>query len=217
MPEHPLVQRVYDGLGPWARADESGDLLTYVRALVEPLAIVEDVVRDTDTHAGWGTLLDLDAAPSWALPWLSQFVGVSIIAGLSDTAQRNRIRAAAGFRRGTPAAIIAAAQQHLTGDKIVELYEREGGPWSFRLRTYASETPDPAKVLAAVKAVKPAGLVLVYELQEGIEIDDLVGDLGGLAGSVDSYGSTTPVSGGGGTPEETGLGFGSLGESPLGD
>ena len=193
MPEHILVQEVFDNLGPWARADESGELLAFVRALVEPLAFVDDVVRDTDEYVGWGTLMDVDVAPVWALPWLAQFVGVSYVYGESEASQRIRIKEASGFHRGTPAAIIGAARQHLTGTRRVELYERDGSPWVFRVRTYTSETPDPAKVQAAVLALKPAGLVFNYELQAGIEINGLVGTIDGLVGTIDSYSNVVPV------------------------
>lgn len=192
MPEHKLVQKVYDSLGPWARADESGDLLDYVRALITPLTTVDDLVRDTDTHVGWGSLMDVDVAPSWILSWLAQFVGVSTIAGLSDADQRTRIKDTAGFRRGTPAAIILAAQQHLTGGRRVELYERDGGIWVFRLRTYLTETPDSALVRAAVEALKPAGLVLNYEVQAGIEIDGLTGTIDAQVGTIADYSSVVP-------------------------
>lgn len=193
MPEHVLVQQVYDSLGPWARADESEDLLAFVRALVEPLAVVDDVARDSDTHVGWGTLMDVDVAPDWALSWLAQFVGVTPIQGLSEESQRIRIKEASGFQRGTPAAIIGAARQYLTGDRRVDLFERDGSPWVFRVRTYLSETPDPAKVQAAVEAIKPAGLVFTYEVQEGVETDALVGTIDGLVGTIDSYSDVTPI------------------------
>lgn len=192
MPEHPLVQQTYDSLGPWARADESGDLLAYIRSLMEPLTSVDDVVRDTDDHVGWGTLMDVDVAPSWALPWLAQFVGVTHARGLDDTSQRIRIKEASGFQRGTPAAIIGAAKQHLTGTRRVELFEREGSAWNFRVRTYQSETPNPQKVIDAVNAVKPAGLVFTFEVQAGVEVDALTGTIDSQPNTVDDYSNVNP-------------------------
>lgn len=221
MPEHPLVAQAYRNLGPWARADQNGHLLALLKAVLDPLLEIDDVAREGSTfgvetltlggitlgfgsdtlgigypgkpYLGWGSLLDVDAAPEWALPWLAQFVGVQTIQDLDGVTQRLRIKGVAGFHRGTPASIIEAARQYLTGTRNVELYEREGSPWVFRLRTYVTETPDPAKVQAAVEAIKPAGVVFIYELQEGIEVDDLTGTVDGLAGTIDSYISTTPV------------------------
>lgn len=148
---------------------------------------------ETGTYLGWGALLDVDVAPEWALPWLGQFVGVRTIDSLDVETQRLRIKEVSGFHRGTPASIIAAARQYLTGNRNVELYERDGSTWRFRLRTYTAETPYPDKVRAAVEAVKPAGVVFVYELQNGIDIDHLVGTIDGLPGTISSYSSTTPA------------------------
>ena len=192
MPEHAVVQKAYQALGPWARADTNQQLLAYLRVLLDPLLDVDDIVRDTDTHVGWGVLMDVDAAPEWVLPWLAQFVGVTTLPGLSAPSQRLRIKKAAGFSRGTPAAIKAAAQQFLTGTKTVELYERDGGIWRFRLRTYLSETPDSQKVYDAVLALKPAGVVLAYEVQNGIEINGLTGTIDSLVGTIASYNNSVP-------------------------
>ena len=186
MPEHVLVEQAYRNLGPWARADQNGHLLALLKVLLDPLLSMDDIARegtefggDTlslggfslslggDTlrlgepspYLGWGALLDVDVAPEWALPWLAQFVGVSTVSGLDVNSRRLRIKQASGFHRGTPASIIAAAKQYLTGGQTVELYEREGGPWTFRLRTYLSETPYPEKVRASVEALTPAGVV----------------------------------------------------------
>lgn len=193
MPEHAVVQRVYDGLAAWARADEDGHLLDYVRALIEPLTEIVDIVEDSDAHEGWGSLMDLDEVPGSALAWLAQFVGVELIASLDDTSNKIRIAEAAGFRRGTPSAIVAAAKQFLTGIRKVELYEREGDPWTFRLRTYDSETPEPEKVEAAVLSLKPAGLILVYEIQQGVEIDGLTGTIDEQPSTIASYSDVVPA------------------------
>lgn len=190
---HPLLERAYVNLGPWSRADESGQLLEYMRALLSPLIEVDDLVRDSDTHSGWGVLLDVDNAPDWALSWLAQFVGVTTVPGLDSESQRINIKKSAGFSRGTPASIVAAAKLYLTGNRTVELYEREGSPWVFRLRTYSAETPFPQRVLDAVEALKPAGTVFIYELQEGVEIDGLSGSIDSLTGTIESYSSTTPI------------------------
>lgn len=231
MPEHELVERAYKNLGPWARADQTGQLLAFLKVLLDPLLAMDDIARDDDPtpiadiingsslssgssffsfggvplgygldvieapkrYQGWGSLMDVSTTPEWALPWLAQFVGVRTITGLDDASQRIRIRSAAGFSRGTPSSIIAAARQYLTGQRKVELYEREGSPWKFRLRTYSSETPFPEKVRAAVESLKPAGIVFDYEIQEGIEINDLIGTIDGLVGTIDSYSTIIPV------------------------
>lgn len=190
----PLVREAYEALGPWARADENvWHLLHWIDSMFSQLAEVDELVRDTDDHVGWGRLLDVDAAPDWALPWLAQFVGVIPLQGLDPASQRLRIKGAAGFHRGTIEAVKDAARQRLTGTRRVELYERDGSPWRFRIRTYASETPDPQAVVDAVTALKPAGLVFVHEVHSGIEINLMTGTIDQQQGQIDSYGNIVPT------------------------
>lgn len=191
----PLVRSAYGSLGPWARTDENvGHLLGLVDAIFGQIVEIDDLVRDSDTHVGWGRLLDVNVAPVWALPWLAQFVGVTPIFGLAEASQRLRIKEAAGFHRGSVKAIKAAAGQYLTGTRRVELYERDGSAWRFRVRTYASETPNAQVVKDAVEALKPAGLVFVHEVQNGIQINQMVGTIDGQgAQTINSYGNVVPT------------------------
>jgi hypothetical protein len=145
--------------------------------------IVEDYSRDQIINGkiapGWSQLLDLDRAPAEALGWMGQFVGVPLLQGLSDAAQRARIRAVGGWNRGTPASIIAAAQQYLTGAKTVILRERDpvASPvepaYGLTVITYTSQTPNSAQVLAALQAQKPAGLLLNYQVKTGQDYQSL--------------------------------------------
>lgn len=190
----PVSLEVYEGLTAWARADEgTWDLLRYVDALVGSLQPIVDLVRDTEEHDGWARLLDVNAAPPEALPWLAQFVGVTPLRGLSEEAQRLRIKEAAGWKRGSVASIRAAAQQFLTGTRQVEVYERDGSPWRFRVRTYLSETPNAQAVREAVLALKPAGMIFVHEVQAGIEIDALEGTIGGYSQTIETFSNTLPT------------------------
>ncbi len=191
----PVVWEAYEALGPWARADAgTWHLLYLVDAIMRPIQEIEDVVRDTDTHVGWGKLLDINAAPSYALPWLAQFMGVTPLKGLDDASQRLRIKEAAGFARGSVGAIRAAAQQFLTGKKTVEIYERDGGnPWRLRVLTYEAETPNPTAVRNAIFELKPAGLVLVHEVQRGLKIDQVTSTIDTTTGTIDSFSSAVPT------------------------
>lgn len=190
----PVVLEAYESLGPWRRADEDvWDLLWLTNAAIGALAEVEDIVRDTDAHTGWGIVLDVDAAPAKMLPWLAQFMGVEVVVGLDDESQRLRIKSVSGSSRGKPGAIVAAAAQFLTGTKRVDLFERDGSAWAFRIRTYAGETPDPQAVKDAVTALKPGGLVFVYEVQEGMVVDELPGTIDGLVGTIDDFSDSVPV------------------------
>lgn len=163
------AERLYTDLAPFAYADESlgWPLLSMLGAIGDPFQLVSDLASDSDDGPGWSALLDVDRAPAAALPWLAQFVGVRLRAGLTPEAQRDLVRRGAGHRRGSPAAMAAAAQEFLTGEKRVRIYERDGSAYRLTVVTYTAETPEPAAVEAALRAQKPAGLVLVYEVRPG--------------------------------------------------
>jgi hypothetical protein len=153
---------LYDSLAPAAShdADYAWALLILCNAIGVMFQLVDDWVRDTQAGPGWSPLLDLNRCPSDALGWLGQFNGSRIPTGLTDAQQRAFIKDASAFRRGTPAAMIAAVQATLTGTQTVTLVERDGDPYYLTVQTIASETPDQAKTHAAILSQKPGGIVL---------------------------------------------------------
>jgi hypothetical protein len=176
VPTTPFQEELYAQIAAWADADPGvWDLLNYIGAIASMFDQIETYARDQpDGRPGYAILMDPDTAPSEALGWLAQFVGVGLQDGLSDAAQRARIKSTDGFKRGTAGAIVGAAQQYLTGTKTVILRERDpsvdvanGGAYGFTVLTYASETPDQAAVLAALTAQKPAGLLMQYNVVTG--------------------------------------------------
>lgn len=177
-----FAQRLYDSVAPLAYddANHSYALANYCAALGQMFQIVDDYSRDQGTQPGWSQLLDINRCPPEALGWLGQFVGVYLIAGLTDAQQRARILAAGGWNRGTLASIVAAAQQFLTGTKTVIIRERDPAAsptqpaYGLTIITYVSETPSPAATLAAILAVKPAGIVLNYVTATGEDYQSLI-------------------------------------------
>lgn len=135
---------------------------------------VDDLAGDTPAGPGWSQAIDIDRAPPEALGWLAQFIGVTLDPSLDDTAQREWIRYGAGERRGTPAAIAAAARKHLTGAQTVVIHERDAEAcpsepaYGLTVITFTDETPDPAVTEADIRAAKPAGLVLEYLVADGM-------------------------------------------------
>ena len=112
---------------------------------------------------GYGSLLDLTFCPDGDLPYLSQFVGVSLPTNSDAITQRSLIGMEANLQRGGDPTIILAAQQYLTGTKTVQLIPRlrpdgiKDAYW-FLLYVWASEAPaDPTELIANVNAAKPAG------------------------------------------------------------
>jgi hypothetical protein len=156
-----FAARLYDALEPLARSDPQvgWSLLILCNAVGTLLQLVEDYVRDTPDGPGWSGLLDLNRCPSEALPWLAQLVGVRLLPNTTDAQRRARIVSTDGFRRGTPAAIMAAVQATLTGTQTVTLTERDGDPYVLTLYTLAQETPDALATRNALLSQKPAGIV----------------------------------------------------------
>lgn len=172
------AETLYATLGPWARADtargeseDRWDLLEFCEAVCRNLQPIEDIIRDSDDGPGWSVVMDIDRAPVEWFGWLAQFAGVRLIPGLPEAEQRARIKSTDGFRRGTPGAIVGAAQQYLTGTKTVFLVERHGSPYRLTVSTLANETPDLTLVQGALKDQKPAGLVMTVTTVQGGDYD----------------------------------------------
>jgi hypothetical protein len=153
---------LYDSLAPVAAVDDdyAWALLILCNAIGTMYQMVDDWVRDQPEGPGWSLLLDLNRCPPEALAWLGQFVGVRIPVGLTDAQQRAWILSMPGFKRGTPAAMIAAVQATLTGTKTVTLVERDGDPYALTVKTIPAETPNQTQTTNAILSQKPAGLTL---------------------------------------------------------
>jgi len=153
---------LYDSMAPLAAQDSiyNWSLLILCNAIGQMYQLVDDWVRDQPAGLGWTILLDLNRCPTYALAWLGQFVGVRIPAGLTDAQQRAWILSTPGWKRGTPAAMVAAVQATLTGTKSVTLVERDGDPYNLTVKTLTAETPNPTATANAIASQKPAGLVL---------------------------------------------------------
>ncbi len=183
-PDGQVALELYEAVEPLAYDDANRDYATVnlINAwgkLLEPLANV--VLPDPDVRAPWALVYDLDNAPVEWLPWLAQWVGVRIPAGLDEVSTRLRIAETDGFNRGSVGAIMGAARQHLTGTRTVLLRERYDASdplvdsaYHLLVNTYASETPDPALVLEALIAQKPAGIILTYEAVDGQDYQQVV-------------------------------------------
>jgi hypothetical protein len=168
-----LGARLRERTQPLAPNDE---LYGYAHAhLCEALARMLEQVGDVFDPEGdvppLAPILDVELCPDWALPWLAQLVGVVLPAGVDPDDARTLIADVAGFARGTPESLRAAAGLFLTGDKTVMFRERDptgaDPPYTLEVVTVASETPDPAAVLRALLAQKPGGIVLNYRTVAG--------------------------------------------------
>jgi len=145
-------------------------------ALGQPLIQFQEAFDPVDA-APFETLLDPARCPAWALPWLAQLVGMRLPTTISVDEQRAFIAALASHNRGTPAALAAAAGLYLTGNKTVMFRERDptgtDPPYTLEVVTRDDETPDPDKVLAALMAQKPGGIVLLYRQVQGWDYEQM--------------------------------------------
>jgi hypothetical protein len=168
----------------WAHAILCGTLGT-------ALAQVGEIADPEDPLPPLAPLLDAELCPTWALPWLAQFVGVRIPPGTPPDAARVLITSVAGFSRGTPAALRAAAGLYLTGEKTVYFRERDADDaYALEVVTLDSETPDPDAVRAALLAQKPGGIVLRYHPVIGWDYEQMTAEGGiysALAGRFADY------------------------------
>lgn len=170
------TEDLYSRLGPWKVADEqtgAWELLILCESIGQLLQPIEYIIRDTDSRPGWSKVLDPDLAPIAWLGWMAQFHGVRLLLGLAEAEQRARVKSTDGFQRGTPGAIVGAAQQYLTGTKTVYLVERHGSAYRLTVTTVNSETPTPALVAEAIGEQKPAGIVMVHALVTGANYNAL--------------------------------------------
>lgn len=184
---------LYAALEPLTREDEAlgYPLAIYAQALGHLFQEVVELARDTTARPGWSALMDPATAPDDALGWLAQLVGVSIPLGTAPADARAAILARTGFERGTPDALVVAAQRTLTGDRHVLISERYGGnAWALGVFTLASETPSEAATLAAILEQKPAGITLTYETVTGQTYATLltVGTYATVNSTYDTYG-----------------------------
>lgn len=161
------TQMLYSRLWPQTLEDEANEwhLLRFCEALAYTLfEQVRSYVSDTDDMQGWEIIFNVDLCPPEALPYLAQFVGVHLEPSLTVEQQREKIKDRPAFRRGTPGAIESAVKKRLTGSKFVFIEERfEGKAYRLLVRTFTSETPDPAGTLSDIIEQKPAGIVLDYD------------------------------------------------------
>lgn len=172
-PDHtPLGARLRERTGQMAPDDaEYGYAHAHLsEALAQPLLQLQEAFDPVDA-APFETILDPARCPEWALPWLAQLVGIALPTTGTPADARAAIAGLASHKRGSPAALEAAASQFLTGDKVVYFRERDPDsadpPYTLEVVTLASETPDPTAVLDALMLQKPGGIVLDYHTVAG--------------------------------------------------
>lgn len=122
----------------------------------------------------WGKLLNVELCPADNLRFLAQWVGVEVPKGAGEEEARALIREQPARLRGTAGAIETAIRRNLSGNKAFTLIERrnaEGVEDAYRFIVVVApgELPSEAALVAAVNAVKPAGVFWTLIVTEGHE------------------------------------------------
>ena len=174
-PLTPFATRLYDLLEPLWRQDAANGyaLAHYCSALATMYDEIDSYARGTEDAPGWTILFDPDNIPAAGLGWMAQMIGVQLDPGWTEAQQRAAIEARLGWQRGTAQAMRDAAALHLTGSKTVSFRERHPDAYSISILVQTAETPDPVKAEAAVRAQKPAGLVLTFSVLNGQDYQEL--------------------------------------------
>lgn len=139
-----IAEDLVDAFLPWMTPDLA-DFLSAIGSMfseVELYALYEE-----DDELGWSILFDPDRTPAQALPYLAQFVGEKLPAGIPEAEARDWIKDSPNQRRGTLESIVRVAQRNLEGDKIVQVRERTGTGTTLpedeiTVQTYTHQTPD---------------------------------------------------------------------------
>jgi hypothetical protein len=101
-------------------------LLCWLEGLCNQLQQIDDLCRDQGTAPGWSQLLDVTRCPTFALPWLAQWVGLRFSSAqlASDAQMRAAISAPGNFARGSIAGILAALAPYMSSTSGVVVLER---------------------------------------------------------------------------------------------
>lgn len=171
------TERLYGRLPQVYRSEDEGQdwlLKKWLSGVVDQLGDVEVLIDrfayvtpDEGVPNDTSDLVDPVTADAEWLPWLAQLVGVKLPTG-DEASRRALISSPAKFKAGTKAAIKAAVQTVLTGEKHVEVYDHStdsstigaAGQWDVLIVTRGTETSsDPIAAVIALGA-KPAGVKL---------------------------------------------------------
>lgn len=182
------AEDLYASLEPLAAGDEETDwhLLKFCDALCETMLERIHLLADDrpDGQPGWQSVFDPYTAPAFALPYLAQFVGVSLEPGMTEADQRTAIALPVGWARGTVDAMRVTVQRFLGGSQSVFIDERVGGDaYALAVTVLADEQGDyPSEIERAILLQKPIGLVLTYTSTGGETWAELEGKFANWSG-----------------------------------
>lgn len=157
-------KRLEARLEPWL--DPAGDLARKCDAVGVMFQSMLEVAEETgeDGTAGYipayGKLLDPVTCPAADLPYLGQYVGVTVPTGATEAEARALVKAEAGLERGTRKAIEAAIKRVLgvAPFTIQERTAKGGGAAPYHFNVLVGIGKSSAALIAAIEEQKPGGL-----------------------------------------------------------
>jgi phage tail P2-like protein len=163
-----FATRLLEKMGPWLSGPETGgvtDFGRWLKAAAKPYEQVEAITEEVAEYEtpGWvppyAKLLDPETCPAEYLPWLGQFVGVTVKPGASEAEARAEVLAESGLKRGTLASMETAVQG-IAGPTahVVERTGPSGEPAAYHFLVYVGTGHATTALYEAINAVKPAGL-----------------------------------------------------------
>ena len=107
-------------------ANNQYTFLSWLEGICSQEQKIDDLCRDTVYGPGWSSIMDVGRCPTYALPWLAQFVGVNIPGEIleNDTLIRQTILAKNSFARGSLAGIVNGILLILGPGSAVNIIER---------------------------------------------------------------------------------------------
>ena len=125
-----------DAAGGW-------QFLLWLDGIGQQQQLIDSLCRDSEQGIGWSSVMDVSQCPTYALPWLAQFVGVRFTGAQlnSDVLMRSAILGKGNFARGSLQAIVAAVNSAIGADGSVNIIERVN----------AAGQPDPYALTVAYK------------------------------------------------------------------
>jgi hypothetical protein len=141
-------------------AEKQSFYLDAVMVIVGSVAIPYEETEREYVPA-YGALLDPELCPAKALPYLAQFVGVTIPAGTPEAEARALVLAESGLERGTTQSIETAIERVLGAEPFM-LQERtnaKGEANAYAFNVIVGTGKKTKALEEAIAAVKPGGII----------------------------------------------------------
>ena len=164
--------RLIERLEPWI----TPDLELFAKAFGAMFDPILELAEETgsDGEAGyvpaWGILFEVERATLRELPFLSNFVGVTVPKGATEAEARALVKASAGLERGTLMSLEGVIKRIIGATEPFTIQERtnaSGEPAAYYFNVYVPTGKISQALYNAINEVIPAGIwYTLFELKE---------------------------------------------------